>query len=163
MDVVEIIVAELVPHVGPIPHGVRGADIAGLLGDAGEIAVFDDVVVAGIGYALVRGIVDKAMAHAVAHAAELHRRFVGLLPAGVVVNVAVLDGVLSPRQRLAVATRDADPGGRHFIDIAAPNEVVRASLNVNGRIPHVANGAAGDLVMRAVLDQHSAGTGTLER
>jgi len=96
MDVVEIIVAEFVPHVGPIPHGVSRSDIPGLLGDAGEIAVFDNVVVTGIGDALVRGIVDKAMAHAVAHAAEVHRRFVGLLPAGVVVNIAVLDGVLSP-------------------------------------------------------------------
>ncbi len=120
------------------------------------------MVVTAVADALVGAVMDVAVRDAVADAIELHRRAVGLLDAGKVVNVAVLDVVPGRRQRGTVAARQADAGRRHLVDVAAPDPIARAALDIDGRASDVADRAPGDLVVAAACDHDGAGARALE-
>ena len=58
VDVAEVVVAELVPHEGPVGTGVSSSHITRLLGDALHFAVLNDVIVAAVTDRQVGQIVD---------------------------------------------------------------------------------------------------------
>ena len=130
--------------VGPVHGGVDGARVAGVVADAGELAVLDRVVVAGVAQPAVGAVVDQAVRDAQADAGETDGRVVGRLDAADVVDVAVLDGMAAGREGLAVAAfqrscrRRPVRTGRN----CAPR--VLAALDPDRRVGKVAEGTASD-------------------
>ena len=162
VDVVEVVVAELVPHEGPVRPGVGHPDVPGLQGDALELAVLDDVVVPLVADSLVRQVVDPAVGDAVADPLEPEGAVVGAVHAAGAVYVVVDRPVVPGSEICAVSAPQLDAGPGYLVEVAAADGVSGAADDDGDAGAEVADRAAGDLVAAAAADDHRPVVGRLE-
>ena len=100
------VVADLIPTERPITPGVNGSDVAGLQRDVMNLVELDLMVISTEQNGAVRMLVDQVVRHANSHTAEEDGRNIALRPTPLASEVAVLDHMLTRRQRLPVTARD---------------------------------------------------------
>ena len=151
-NVVHVVVANDVVAVGPVAARVDGAHVAGLVTYVVDVVVLDQVVIAPEQDGAVRVVVDLVVGDARAHALQVHRRVVAARPAGLVMEVAVVDEVPAGGDALAVAPAEADAAVAVVPDIAALHAVVGAAVDPDAVVAGVRDAAAGDQAAGAAFD-----------
>ena len=101
-------------------------------------------------------VAHEIVRDAIAAALELHRRHVGAVEPPERMHPAVLDEVLSRRERPAVAADDFGGAAAERVQVAAQDAVCAAAGHPDARAGEAFQGASGNEAPLAVPDQHAA-------
>ena len=146
----EIVVANNVTALRRVATIVNGTLVVDFLTDVGDVATFDEMVVAMEEDGHARRIEDGTAADAVAYAVHPNGRTVGSFNAVVVGDAAVFDKVVRGGEGGTVAAAQAYTSGSNLIDVAVLDSIEVAGFAVEHGIfvnaaHHVAHHTSGEL------------------